>query len=67
MSLKLVEILAEEYPGSAHVARVGLRGAPDRWIWEHPRVEAFAILSKDTEVEAGRPELMHRTLTTGSR
>ena len=49
LSPRLVEILADDYPGSAHVTRVGLRGASDQRIWEHARDHGFAIASKDTD------------------
>jgi predicted nuclease of predicted toxin-antitoxin system len=41
--------LASEYPGSAHVRNVRLRGAEDRQIWDHARTEGFTIVSKDTD------------------
>ncbi len=42
-------MLASEYPGSAHVREVGLRGADDRRIWDYCRAQGFAIVSKDTD------------------
>lgn len=49
VSHKLVRALAEEYPGSAHVRDVGLRGAEDHEIWDHARAHGFVIVSKDTD------------------
>ena len=49
LSPKLVELVRDEYPGSTHVRDVGLRGAPDRQIWEHARDNGFAIVSKDDD------------------
>ena len=49
LSPALVAGLAAEYPGSAHVRQVGLRGAPDSQIWEYARTQSFAIASKDTD------------------
>lgn len=49
VSPTLVARLAREYPGSAHVRDVGLRGAADDRIWQHARAEGFAIVSKDTD------------------
>ena len=49
VSHRLVRDLASEYPGSAHVREVGLRGAEDRQIWDHARTHGFAIVSKDTD------------------
>jgi len=46
---KLAEDLAGDYPGSAHVRTVGLRGADDQRIWDYARAQAFAIVSKDTD------------------
>jgi len=41
--------LAREFPGSAHVRDVGLRGAEDRKIWDYAREQGHAIVSKDTD------------------
>lgn len=49
VSPKLAEVLAKEYPGSAHVRSVGLRGADDRLIWDYAREQGFTIVSKDTD------------------
>ena len=49
ISGRLVKVLAAEYPGSAHVARVELLGAEDRRIWRFAREHGFAIVSKDTD------------------
>ncbi len=49
VSHKLVRALASEYPASAHVRNVGLRGAEDYEIWDHARTHGFAIVSKDTD------------------
>ena len=49
VSRKLVGLLEAEYPGSAHVRDLGLRGAPDRRIWDHARENAFVIVSKDDD------------------
>jgi predicted nuclease of predicted toxin-antitoxin system len=49
VSHRLAETLADVFPGSLHVRRVGLRGMEDRHIWEYARNEGFAIVSKDTD------------------
>lgn len=49
VSPKLVEVLASEYPGSAHVRDVGLRGTDVLRIWQYAREQGFAIVSKDTD------------------
>lgn len=43
LSPKLVSGLAPEYPGSAHVRGVALRGAEDHQIWSYARAEGFTI------------------------
>jgi predicted nuclease of predicted toxin-antitoxin system len=49
VSPKLVAGLIREYPGSAHVRNVGLRGADDHLIWAHARTDGFTIVSTDTD------------------
>lgn len=49
LSPRLVQALEPEYPGSAHVRTLGLRGATDGAIWERARQEAYAIVSKDND------------------
>jgi len=49
VSPKLVGLLEEEYPGSAHVRDLGLKGAPDGHIWDHARENDFVIVSKDDD------------------
>ena len=49
MKPPLVQALEPEYPGSAHVRTLGLRGATDAVIWERARRDTFAIVSKDND------------------
>lgn len=49
VSHKLVRRVAAEYPDSAHVREVGLRGAADPQIWDYARANALIIVSKDTD------------------
>jgi predicted nuclease of predicted toxin-antitoxin system len=49
VSPELPRMLASEYPGSAHVRAVGLRGAEDWQIWDYCLGQGFAIVSKDTD------------------
>ena len=49
LSPALPRRLASEYPGSVHLREVGLRGAPDRELWNHARLHGFTIVSKDTD------------------
>jgi predicted nuclease of predicted toxin-antitoxin system len=49
VSPKLVQLLEAEFPESAHVYDLGLRGATDRRIWEHAHDNGFMIVSKDDD------------------
>ncbi len=49
LSPRLVQALGQEFPGSAHVRTLGLRGATDAAIWELARRETYAIVSKDND------------------
>ncbi|HVC55500.1 MAG TPA: DUF5615 family PIN-like protein [Stellaceae bacterium] len=46
---RLVAALAEAYPGSVHVADVGLIGASDAAIWQHAQERDLVIVSKDED------------------
>jgi predicted nuclease of predicted toxin-antitoxin system len=50
VSPKLVGLVEAEFPESAHVYDLGLRGATDRRIWEHARDHGFTIVSKDDDL-----------------
>ena len=47
LSPKLVNRLADLFPDSTHVQSAGLDCADDNQIWEHARLNGFAIVSKD--------------------
>ncbi len=49
LSFKLPRILSSDFPGSLHVSRCGLKGSPDRDIWEYAKVNSFIIISKDAD------------------
>ena len=49
VSPRLVVALAAEYPGSAHVRDVAMRGSTDARIWDDALAHGFAIASKDTD------------------
>jgi predicted nuclease of predicted toxin-antitoxin system len=49
VSPKLVEMVAREFPGSAHLRDLGLRGATDQTIWDYAREQGYMIVSKDTD------------------
>lgn len=49
LSFRLVTVLADVYPGSAHVRELGLLGADDSVIWTHAAKNDFLLTSKDTD------------------
>lgn len=49
LSPKLVLRLADLFPGSSHVQAEGLDCASDDQVWEHARLNGFAIVSKDAD------------------
>jgi predicted nuclease of predicted toxin-antitoxin system len=49
LSLRLVEFLADLYPGSDHVHNLGLGGAGDSEVWDYAKLHGFAIVSKDSD------------------
>ena len=51
LSPRLVEALADVYPGSAHVHACGLGSATDEAIWEYAKSNGFVIVSKDSDFQ----------------
>ena len=49
LSPKLVLRLADLFPGSSHVQAEGLDCADDNQVWEHARLNGFAIVTKDAD------------------
>lgn len=49
LSLRLVESLADLYPGSDHVHNLGLGGVNDSEVWDYAKLHGFAIASKDSD------------------
>lgn len=49
LSPKLVAALADVFPDSAHVHRVGLDSVPDREVWDYARVHGYTLVSKDSD------------------
>jgi predicted nuclease of predicted toxin-antitoxin system len=49
LSPKLVNHLADLFPGSSHVQSAGLDCASDDQIWDHARQNGFAIVTKDED------------------
>jgi predicted nuclease of predicted toxin-antitoxin system len=42
-----VPVLADLFPGSAHVREAGLQSAADPQVWEFAKAKGFVIISKD--------------------
>lgn len=49
LSPRLVSALADEFPDSAHVDRVGLGSEPDPVIWEYAKIHGYILVSKDSD------------------
>lgn len=49
LSWKLVHLLAEDYPDSAHLLRCGLDDADDAIVWNYARQHGYTIVSKDED------------------
>ncbi|HUP50806.1 MAG TPA: DUF5615 family PIN-like protein [Thermoanaerobaculia bacterium] len=50
ISRKLVARLVDIYPGTAHVAQIGLERATDSDIWYYARTHDFVIVTKDSDI-----------------
>ena len=49
LSWRLVQRLADAFPGSAHVDQVGLHGEEDGDVWRLAQDEGYTIVSKDAD------------------
>jgi len=49
LSPRLVALLSDVFPQSAHVHDLGLGAADDEAIWRHAREHGFAIVTKDSD------------------
>jgi len=49
LSPRLVESLADVYPGSQHVHEINLGASQDSAVWEYAKQHGFAIVSKDSD------------------
>lgn len=49
LSPKLVNLLADLFPGSSHVQSVALDCADDDRVWNHARLNGFLIVTKDSD------------------
>ena len=45
----LVERIADLFPGSVHVAAVGMGNTPDAVVWQYANVNQFTLLTKDKD------------------
>jgi predicted nuclease of predicted toxin-antitoxin system len=49
LSPKMVAALADIFPDSNHVDRVGLGGASDSEVWRYAKAHGFMLVSKDSD------------------
>lgn len=49
LSRRLVDRIADLFPGSSHIAREGLLQSTDRAIWEFAAAKEFAVVSADSD------------------
>lgn len=49
LSRKLAGRLADLFPGSTHVALVGLLQSPDSSVWEHAKAHGLTIVTADAD------------------
>ncbi len=69
LSPRLVELLSDSYPASAHVQSSGLDRAPDETVWNYAKEHGFIIVTKDTDfhersVIAGTATMFNNSLPT---
>lgn len=51
LSPRLVELLADLFPNSAHVQSAGLDRASDEAVWNHGLAGGFVIVTKDSDFQ----------------
>lgn len=49
LAARLATDLGDLYPGSAHVATLGLAGLTDRAIWDRAGADGFMLVTKDQD------------------
>jgi predicted nuclease of predicted toxin-antitoxin system len=49
VSDRIVERIADLFPGSTHIKSIGLKKADDRMVWDWAKQHGFAVASKDTD------------------
>jgi predicted nuclease of predicted toxin-antitoxin system len=62
---RLVSLVGDEFPASAHVLDLGLGGATDEAIWPHAREHGFVLVTKDEDLHRGGG--FFRVSTSGSQ
>ena len=50
LSHNLVQRLADLFPDSIHVRKVGLASADDRVLWDYARTHGLTIATKDSDL-----------------
>jgi predicted nuclease of predicted toxin-antitoxin system len=51
LSPRLTDLLADVFPGSAHVHACALGSSPDETIWEYAKAKGFTIVSRDSDFQ----------------
>jgi predicted nuclease of predicted toxin-antitoxin system len=51
LSPRLAGLLADVYPGSAHVHDCGLGSADDEAVWQYAKDQNFTVVSKDSDFQ----------------
>ena len=49
LSPRLIDYLADIYPGSIHVSSIGFGSAFDKAVWEYARQNDYMIVTKDAD------------------
>jgi predicted nuclease of predicted toxin-antitoxin system len=49
LSARLVTLLSDRYPGSAHLEHLGLLGATDLVVWSRAGSDGFVLVTKDED------------------
>ncbi len=52
LSPRLPRLLADIFPGGAHVRELGMKEATDTQIWQYAKTNGFAVVSKDSDFQA---------------
>jgi predicted nuclease of predicted toxin-antitoxin system len=60
LSRKLVQKLADLFPGSSHAATEALIESPDAAVWEYAKTHGLTIVTADADFYELRPPSGHR-------